>query len=262
MVIFNSYVKLPEGNHFKVFPIFFTLPTPSPPIPCALHRRNHPELRAASRFEGLTLQADGLGTERTGEFSKHPKVADFSRGCDGKYGNIMEIYGICHGNISWKISWEYDGKYHGKYDGKYDGNYGNMMGNLMDWWTWPSYSHQNQLCEYVIRDFCKWGSQSPTIPNRHMYGLGLPFVVPSAKHTKSYRKSPFLIDKPSISMGHGSHSYVSLPKGIFSLNHCSFRVYFDLLRLSSSFCARSLKNSPSFKTTYISLVKIHKFQNR
>ena len=198
MVIFNSYVKLPEGNHFKVFPIFFTLPTPSPPIPCALHRRNHPELRAASRFEGLTLQADGLGTERTGEFSKHPKVADFSRGCDGKYGNIMEIYGICHGNISWKISWEYDGKYHGKYDGKYDGNYGNMMGNLMDWWTWPSYSHQNQLYEYVIRDFCKWGSQSPTIPNRHMYGLGLPFVVPSAKHTKSYRKSPFLIDKPSI----------------------------------------------------------------
>ena len=27
-------------------------------------------------------------------------------------------------------------------------------------------------------------------------------------------KSPFLIDKPSISMGHGFHSYVSLPEGI------------------------------------------------
>ena len=245
-------------NHFKVFPIFFTLPTPSPPIPCALgRRRNHPELRAASGFEGLTLQADGLGKRNVpGSFRSiqgwrifQGDVMGISWEYHGNMEYIMEIwniswkYGIYHGNmeyimeISWEIWWEL-----WKYDGKSNG----LMNMTIIFPSEPAVWIYGLWVLQVIS-----GSQRPTIPNRHMYGLGLPFVVPSGEHTKSYRKSPFFIDKPSISMGHGFHSYVSLPKGISSLNHCSFRVYFDLLRLSSSFYARSLKNSPSFKTIYL-----------
>jgi hypothetical protein len=42
------------------------------------------------------------------------------------------------------------------------------------------------------------------------------YVIPFGKHTKSYGKSPFLMDKSTISMAI-FNSYVSLPEGSFRM---------------------------------------------
>ena len=44
--------------------------------------------------------------------------------------------------------------------------------------------------------------------------LKISWALPSGKRLHSYRKAPFLIGKPSISMGHFPVRYVSLPEGM------------------------------------------------